>query len=249
MKQLVRTEMLKQRTTRTWWAAVLAAPVIGALVTTAVYSVAGTQGNDPLGTVNVVHAVGAPASILTFIALFLGVVGMAGEYRHETITTTFLAVPRRHRLVAAKLLAHAMTGVLLAVLSTVAALAVAVPWLLSADVALRWDGEVAGIAAGLLASTALFGALGVALGALVRNPTVAASAVLLWLLAIEGIIGDVFHGNRVVDWLPAAAGRAMVRLGEAAGELSAPAGAAAFAAYVVVIAAAALALTVRRDVS
>ncbi len=79
MNRNIRTELLKQRSTRMFVAGVLAAPVIAALVTFAVFSAAGKQGNAPLGPLSLVQAIGAPASIITLIAVMLGVFGMAGE--------------------------------------------------------------------------------------------------------------------------------------------------------------------------
>ena len=96
MKRLIRTELLKQRTLRPTLVGVIAAPAVAALVTVAIYQAAGRNGNDPLGRDSLVQAVGAPASIVTVIALILGVLAMTGEYRHQTITTTFLAWPRVH---------------------------------------------------------------------------------------------------------------------------------------------------------
>ena len=52
-----------------------------------------------------------------FISL-LGVMGMAGEWRHRTITSTILAAPDRVRLLAAKLLAYATAGVVLSLVVT-----------------------------------------------------------------------------------------------------------------------------------
>src|SRR6187200_2279284 len=91
LNRLVRTELLKQRTTRVPLAGICAAPVVAGLVTVAVLSFAGKQGNDPLGTDSLHQAIGAPADVITVIAVMLGVLGMAGEFRHQTITTTFLA--------------------------------------------------------------------------------------------------------------------------------------------------------------
>ena len=42
--------------------------------------------------------------------LLLGVIGMAGEWRHRTITSTVLAAPDRLRLLAAKILSYAVAG-------------------------------------------------------------------------------------------------------------------------------------------
>jgi ABC-2 type transport system permease protein len=249
MNRLVRTELLKQRTTRTYIAGICAAPVVAALVTIAILGAAGKQGNDPLGPDSLIQVLGAPAAVITLIALLLGVFGMSGEYRHQTITTTFLASPRRRDVVGAKLVAHALTGVLMAVLSLAVSAAIAVPWLHASGVDVHLDGEGVRVAAGLLMSTALYGSLGVAIGALLRNQTTAAAVVLTWLLAVEGIIGDLLHDAAFVQWLPAAAGRALVNVGQSGDGLGVPAAAGIFALYVAGIAATGARLTLNRDIT
>jgi ABC-2 type transport system permease protein len=249
MNRLVRTELLKQRTTRTFVAGICAAPVVGALITIAVLSAAGKQGNDPLGPDSLVQVLGAPTAVITFIAVLLGVLGVAGEYRHQTITTTFLASPRRRDVVVAKLLAQSLTSALMGLLSLAVSAAIAVPWLHATGVDVHLDGEGVRVAAGLLVSTALYGALGVSIGALLRNQTTAAAVVLLWLLAIEGIIGDLLLGSAFVQWLPAAAGRALVHVGPSGDGLAWPAAAGVFALYVAGFAAVGARLTVGRDIT
>ena len=249
MNRLVRTELLKQRTTRTFVAGICAAPVVAGLITIAILSLSGKQGNDPLGPDTLDHVLGGPAAVITVIAALLGVLGMAGEYRHQTITSTFLASPRRSDVVIAKLVAHSITGALIGMLSLAVSAAVAVPWLHASGIDVHLDGEVVRVAAGLVASTALYGALGVSIGALLRNQTTAAAVVLIWLLAVEGFISDLFHGAAVVRWLPAAAGRALVHVGPSGDRLAAPTAAAIFALYIVGFAAAGTRLTRNRDIT
>jgi hypothetical protein len=143
-----------------------------------------------------VQVLGGPAGVITVIAVLLGVLGMAGEYRHQTITTTFLASPRRRDVVLAKLVAHAITGALIGLTSLAVSASIAVPWLTASGVDVHLDGRGLRLAAGLVVSTALYASLGVSIGALLRNQTAAAAVVLIWLLAIEGIIGDLLHGGR-----------------------------------------------------
>ena len=79
---------------------------------------------------------------------------MSGEYRHQTITTTFLASPRRRDVVIAKIAADALTGAAMGVLSIVVTATIAVPWLLANGVDLDADGRAARVAVGLVVSTA-----------------------------------------------------------------------------------------------
>jgi ABC-2 type transport system permease protein len=248
MNRVIRTELLKQRTLRTFRVGVALAPLVAGLVTVAIFSAAGRDGNAPLSSASLVESIGGPVSIITVIAVVLGVLGMAGEYRHQTITTTFLATPRRRRVVMAKLAAHAITGALIGALSLVVSVAVAVSWLNARGIAVHIDDDVIRVAAGVIGSSALYGALGVSIAALIRNQTAACAAVLVWLMAVEGIVGDVFHGSAFVHWLPAAAAHVIAH-GARVGGPSVPMAAAVFTAYVAAFAAAATRITLQRDVT
>lgn len=249
MIRRIRTELLKQRTLRTTRVGVAATPVIAGLVTLAVYQAAGRNGNDPLSRDSLVQAVGAPASIVTVIALLLGVLAMTAEYRHQTITTTFLSTPRRRDVVIAKLGAQLLTGVLIGASSVLVSAAVALPWLQAKGIAAEFDHRTLAVAVGVVASTALYGTLGVSIGALIRNQTAAVMAVLVWLLAIEGAVGQVFHDEEFVRWLPVAVARDLVDAGTTAGSLPASLAALVFSLYVAMFAVAATCFTIQRDVS
>lgn len=245
----MRTELLKQRTARSFVAGVLSAPVIGALVTLAVFGGSGRQGNDPLSADSLALALGAPASVITFVALLLGVLGMTGEYRYATVTTTFLATPARGRVLAAKLAAHALTGLAMAALCLATAAVIAVSWLAAVDIPVQVDARVARVVGGLLVSTPLFAALGVSVGALVRNQTAAITGVLIWLLAAEGLLHDLFPRIDALRWLPVSAGRAVTFAGAQHGRPHAVLAGLVFCAYVAIAALAAARFTVRRDVT
>ena len=247
MKRLLRAELLKQRTTLAFLLACAAVPVLAGLVTFAVYSMAARQGNDPLGPDSLLHATGAPASVITTLALLLGVVGMAGEYRHGTIITTLLAAPRRCDIVVAKVAAHALTGAAMAVVTIAVSLAIAVPWLMSAGVDVHLTAEVVRAAAAFIATTALYGALGVCAGAVFRNQTAAVGVVLVWLLKGEELLAGALGQWEIGDWLPAALGEGLVRAG--AGNPARWAAALALVAYVAGLAALGARLVTRRDVA
>ena len=63
--------------------------------------------------------------------LIIGILIMAGEFRHGTVTSTFLVSPKRGRVVGAKIVASALVGAAIAMAAAVLTLAVSVPWLAS----------------------------------------------------------------------------------------------------------------------
>jgi hypothetical protein len=137
----------------------------------------------------------------------------------------------------------------MAVLSLTVSAAIAVPWMQSSGVDFHVGGNAVRVATGLFLSTALYGGLGVSIGALIRNQTAAATVVLAWLLAVEGLIGDLLGGSALLRWFPAAAGRALVHFGPTGDQLALPVAVTVFTAYVVVFAAAGARFTLRRDIT
>jgi len=136
----------------------------------------------------------------------------------------------------------------MAALSVVVSVVIAVPWLATSGVSSHVDGEMVWVVAGLAVSTALYGALGVSVGALLRNQTAAATAVVVWLLTGERLVSLVFRGADVGRWLPAALGRTLVHIGPGA-DLPLVTAATALAAYVALFGLAGTYLTERRDIS
>jgi hypothetical protein len=129
MTRLVQAELLKLRTTRTARALLALAAAGTAALVAVVLLLAGQPGQPALGDDALRLLVLVPAQPLTLAAVVLGILGMAGEFRHGTATPTFLVTPRRGRVVAAKLAAAGLTGLAMALLSSAAVLAVGLPWL------------------------------------------------------------------------------------------------------------------------
>ena len=107
---LLRSELIKLRTTRTFYA--LAGVAIGLAI---VFVTLSALLSDPTEE-SVVSDVFLSDPTSLFI-LILAIVGITGEWRHRTITSSLLAAPLRVRFLAAKLLAFAAAGVLLSIAS------------------------------------------------------------------------------------------------------------------------------------
>jgi ABC-2 type transport system permease protein len=197
------------------------------------------------GVRNVVRSAGAGM----FFVLVLGILGFTGEWRHKTITATFLVSPERGRVVVAKLAVHALAGLAFAALSSALTLAVALPWLAVKEVPLAGRGDdVALTVLGVLLASTLYGLVGVGVGALVRNQVAAVTVSLLWLLVVEGLLVGLLPS--VGRWLPSGAATALTRASLTTGELLPMwAGGLLLTGYGLAFAALATRFTVRRDVT
>jgi ABC-2 type transport system permease protein len=175
---LLRAELLKLRTTRTFVVLVCTALGLSLLVvglTTAVGNDFNEQDLRDLFT----------ADFTGLFILLLGVMGMAGEWRHRTITSTVLAAPDRLRLLAAKVLAYAVAGAVLSLIVTVTIMLVGTVILSGRGEATLGVAELADVLWRNLLVAALFGALGVCVGGLMRNQVVAIVGLLVFSFALE----------------------------------------------------------------
>jgi ABC-2 type transport system permease protein len=189
---LVRTELLKLMTTRMLWGFLGALLVIVALAN--IVGVLASPLEDLAGEENQSGFFGVAASGIIFV-LLLGVMLMAGEFRHGTITQTLLITPNRWKVLAAKIIAGGLLGLAFGVVAELFAFLTAVPMLALRSVDLAIGDEALELAFGVVVTTTLSAMLGVALGTLIRNQVVAIILVFALFLIVEPIVTDIIDGR------------------------------------------------------
>jgi ABC-2 type transport system permease protein len=187
--RVVRSELLKLHTTRTFYA--LAAAALGLVALAVVLPLA---LESDFSSEQDVRSVLSSAGLAGLIALILGVVFSAGEYRHGTIAWTLLVTPARLRVAAAQALACGVAGAVVAAIAAGFTAVVALPWLSAKDAASLSGGEVLGVFLGGILYGALAGAFGAGLGALLRNQVVAVVLVLVLLFVVDPTLIALFDG-------------------------------------------------------
>jgi ABC-2 type transport system permease protein len=248
MHTLIRTEVLKLRTVRSPWLLLAASPLLVLAGISGLVISGGNNLRDPATQAMALAHVG----LTSLFTLAFGILAVAGEYRHKTITDTYLSTPARGRVIAAKLVVYAAFGALSGVLSTLAGLGVTAAWWSDKGASFDWGnaGMWTTIGGGI-AWNAAFAAIGVGVGALIRSLVGAIAVALAWIALVEGIVGQLVGG--FARWLPFDAGQA---LGAAArpmvsGDHLLPrwGGGGVLAAYTLAFAVLAVATSMRRDVS
>jgi hypothetical protein len=216
MTHLIRAELLKLSSIRTFW--FTAAATLAFIPVSIALAIANPgNGNASLESTEGFRNVIAAASSGGVLMLIIGILMVAGEFRFGTITSTFLITPARGRVVGAKLAAVSLVGVVLGLLASLLTLAIALPWLSSRhiDLAAR-STDIAVVLVGGIAATAIGGLVGVGIGALLTNQTLAVTVTLIWVLLIETTLAAVASG--VVRWFPGGAASAMSGVAPASGD-------------------------------
>jgi ABC-2 type transport system permease protein len=184
----VAAELLKLRTTRTFWA--LAGSALGLVLLIVVLNIALDEGLD---TPSDVRSLLSTVGIYGLLALVLGVVAGAGEYRHGTIASTLLVTPQRLRAVSAMVTACFLGGLAIGVVCGAITAVIALPWLSAKGVVMPTAGDTLQILLGAALYAALAAALGTALGALLRNQVAAVVIVLLLIFVIDPAISALLQ--------------------------------------------------------
>ena len=186
MIRLIRAEFLKLRTTQVWFWLFLGTIAVGALL--AVAQIAphdGIRSEDKVPDLFAVFAA-SPAYIIVFV---LGVLGVTTEFRYQTITPTVLQTPSRWAIVTAKMITYAITGAVFALFALLAEAAVGMPWLSSKGIPVHLsDGHVQHAIFGTFGVIALFGIVGLGVGALLRNQIVAVVVGIVFLVVLENVL-------------------------------------------------------------
>jgi ABC-2 type transport system permease protein len=242
----IRTEFRKIATVRSPWLLLAAGPVI---VVAGITGLVQSGGNvhDPAVQNRALAHVGLAA----VITLIFGILAVAGEYRHGTITDTFLSFPGRGRVIAAKLAVYGLVGAAAGLVSSAVAIGTTAAWWAAegGGIHLSMQGTWLTLGGGVAASCA-FAVIGVGLGALIRNVVGAVALALAWIALIEGIAGQLV-GSGLARWLPFYASQALDQPGIASATRLLPqwGGGLVLLGYAAAFAAAAVLVTLRRDVT
>jgi len=237
MSRSLRSEWVKVVTTRTFlWIA------LADLALVVITSISVAASSDPINSASDDRSVAQIAGVAVLFALVGGIVGMAGESTHGTITQTLLVTPVRERVFGAKAVAAAVVGLALAVGSEAVVLLITVP---GAGLSVH---DARATLLGVLVAAPLAAMLGVGLGAVVRGQGGGIAIALIWLLVGENLMPLI--SREATRYAP---GRAFAALTSGTREgtdviLGMGGGAAAAAAWTTVFVAAGLFVLLGRDV-
>ncbi|MDQ3676213.1 MAG: ABC transporter permease subunit [Actinomycetota bacterium] len=184
MSALLRGELLKLRTTRTFVSLAGVTLGISLIVLVLFATLQNDFSEDDVRSLFYFDFTGL------FIAL-LGVMGMAGEWRHRTITSTVLAAPNRMRLLVAKTLSYAMAGMALSLFVTVTMMIVGTVILSARGEETLPLVDLVDVLWRNLLVAALLGAFGVGVGGVVRNQVVALIGLLVLSFVVETTLWGV----------------------------------------------------------
>jgi ABC-2 type transport system permease protein len=197
------------------------------------------------------------SAIVPLALLTLGILGMTNEYRHGTITYSYLVTPRRWQVMVVKLVVYGAVGIV-----TMLAAVLLVFVIIKVGGSLRGvpidpaSGSTAADYARQIVTAGLITTFGVALGALFRAQVATVAATLIWALVVENIIAAVKPAVGV--WLPftvfsqvsaVQTGTEGNGVAGMADQLSRPTAFAASLVYIGAVSVAAVLISLRRDVT
>jgi ABC-2 type transport system permease protein len=240
----IRAELLKVRSTRTTLGLMLgmiALILLFALLTGLLSKASGLSSSEDQRQL---LSLGSVAGLFSALA---GVLLVTSEFRFGTIRPTFLFTPQRPRVLAAKLAASLLAGIAFGVIGEGIGFAIGYVILAARGISFTLGGgDVTVLILGTLAATALWAALGVGFGAIVRNQVGAVIGLLAWGFIVDNLLFGLVPS--VGRFTPTRAQDALIGL-KTDHLLSPTGGGLVLVAWVVALALIGIALVTRRDVN
>lgn len=220
---VTRSEFTKLFSTSMWWVLAVVLVVYVAFTASALAFVFGGVSNGtlpsqgpPLPTEGLAGLLyGLAATLGYVIPLILGTLMITGEFRHRTLTATFLATPRRGTVLWAKLIAGIVVGLLFGVIGAASAVGPAAGVLsvfgLDPELGSR---DTWGLIGRVVLAFVIWVVIGIGVGSLVRNQVAAVVGVIVFTQFLEPIARTaaafVEGLGSVMQYLPGAATDALV---------------------------------------
>jgi ABC-2 type transport system permease protein len=240
----LRAELLKVRSTRTTlglFGGMVALTVLIVLLTGLV------SHADSLTSKHDQRGLFAPGGVAVIFSGLAGVLLVTSEYRYGTIRPTILFNPGRSQVLIAKIVAGALAGVLFGVLGEAIGWAIGYGILEGRGIAIvLGSSDVLLLTLGGLAGVALWGAIGTALGTIIRNQVGAVITLLAWGFVVDNLLFGLVPS--VGRYMPTRASDALMGV-KTQHLLSPAAGAVVLVAWAIVLALIGVGLARRRDIN
>ena len=195
MPPLVSAELLRLRTLRSPALVGLGALAILLALTVVPVLAAGDTAPTPAELEDGLRGLQVMAVLL---AAVFAASTVAGEYKRGAATLTYLAEPRRERVLAARMTVYAAFGGLFGALAAACTSGVGLLVVHRQGLAIDLTrADVAGLVAGTAVAGSLLSATAVLVGTAARNPTIASGAIVVWNLA-----ESMLHVAGVGPYLP-----------------------------------------------
>lgn len=217
----ISAELRKLFSTRMWWAlAIILLGYVGftASVLAAVFGGLGEQlgeAGQPMPD-NLAPMIYSTASTIGYVfPVLLGALVTTAEFRHLTLTPTFLATPKRGYVLSAKAIVMLAAGALFGLVGLLGSMGPGVPILSLAGLDAELDsGDTWMLAGRVVVAMALWAVIGVGLGALIPSQVAAIVVVIAFTQFVEPILRMApavaeWTGD-VIKFLPGAASDALV---------------------------------------
>ncbi len=219
----IRSEVRKVFTTRLWWGMALGMAVLAAAISMGFAALialdtggggggpGGNQGNPfarmSVGTAQLIYNAGMIQQMTALFPLALGTLLITSEYRHKTITATFLAVPNRWLVMVSKLVAVVVVGAVYAVVHAVASVAGGASILAAVkhEPTFLDNGEVWGSLGIGVAAFVCWTLLGFGVGMLIRNQIAAVLIAVGFAFFVQIILNIIFTVKEwysALKWMP-----------------------------------------------
>lgn len=244
MTAQIQAELLKIRSTRTTLG--LLVGMVGLVLLTVLLTGLLTAKDSLTDMQNQLSLLGDGGLAGIFAAL-AGILLVTSEYRFGTIRPTFLFTPRRIRVMASKTVAGVLAGLAFGLLGEGLGFGIGYAILEGRGIPVALGAaDVTRLLLGTLVGVALWGAIGVGLGAIIQNQIGAVIALLAWGFVAENLLFAFVPS--VGRFGPVHAQNAMI--GDTTRHLLSPSqGTGIFVVWVVLLMAAGFAMNVRRDVN
>jgi ABC-2 type transport system permease protein len=240
----IKAELLKIRSTRTTIGLLLgmiALILLFTLLTGLLSHPSGLMGKD---NQRQLLGLGSLAGVFSALA---GVLLVTSEYRYGTIRPTILFNPARSQVLAAKIIAGILAGIVFGVVGEAIGWAIGSVILAARGITIVLDTrDVLLLALGGLAGVALWGAIGTALGTIIRNQVGAVITLLAWGFVVDNLLFGLVPS--VGRYMPTRASDALTGL-TTQHLLSPAAGAIVLIAWALVLSLIGFGLTRKRDIT